>query len=109
MVMRVIVTTRSVAVVAALGRTFGVLGPFEGPVQAHQRRHRDRADQAIDRVLVGFAQAAGKLRSEFLPPALTPGVSPLGVAVVLLRSWHQVVHPLSGLIPFVRSRTVRYP
>ena len=109
MVMRVVATSWPVAVIAALGRTLGVLGPFEGPVQAHQRRHRDRADQTIDRVVVGFAQAAGELRSEFLASTLTPGVSPLGVAVVLLRSWHQVVHPLSGLIPFVLSRTVRYP
>jgi hypothetical protein len=94
-VVRVLVTTVSVAAFTALGRTLGVFSPVERPAEAHQRRHRDHLSQAIERVVVCVAQPASELRAELLTAALTPRVSSLCVAVVLLRSWHQVHHLLS--------------
>jgi len=72
-----------------------MLGPFEGSAQSHQSRHREHVDEPIERLVVRFAQAHCKRVTHLAGAALAPGAGPIGVVVVLLRSWHVVCHLLS--------------
>jgi hypothetical protein len=89
------VVARSVAVVTALGRALGVLGPLHRSAQSHERGWREHAGQTIDRIVVGLAQTPGQVGPELLPAAAAPGACALGVVLVSLGSWHRFHHLLS--------------
>jgi hypothetical protein len=86
----------AVPALAPLGGTLGVLGPFEGSAESHQSRHREHVDQSIERLIVGVAKAHRNGVAHLAGPPLAPGSSPVGVVVVLLRSWHVVVTSSRG-------------